>query len=101
MWAGDGDGESAKFWLEALTELKNRGVRDVLFVVCDGLKGLPDSVNAVFPLATVQTSSVDTAGGEMVSLVTAPPREDLCKRVAFEALMQTSSSRWMAGPEVG
>ncbi|SDS76938.1 IS256 family transposase [Microlunatus soli] len=55
MWAGDGDGESAKFWLAVLTELKNRGVRDVFFVVCDGLKGLPDSVNAVFPLATVQT----------------------------------------------
>ena len=55
MWAGDGDGESAKFWLAVLTELRNRGVRDVFFVVCDGLKGLPDSVNAVFPLATVQT----------------------------------------------
>jgi transposase-like protein len=55
MWAGDGDGESAKFWMAVLTELRNRGVKDVFFVVCDGLKGLPDSVNAVFPLATVQT----------------------------------------------
>ena len=58
MWAGDGDGESAKFWLAVLTELRNRGVKDIFFLVCDGLKGLPDSVNAVFPLATVQTSSV-------------------------------------------
>ena len=48
MWAGDGDGESAKFWFAVLTDLKGRGVRDVFFVVCDGLKGLPDSVNAVF-----------------------------------------------------
>jgi len=55
MWAGDGDGESAKYWMAVLTELRNRGVKDVFFVVCDGLKGLPDSVNAVFPLATVQT----------------------------------------------
>ena len=55
MWAGDGDGESAKFWYAVLTDLKSRGVRDVFFVVCDGLKGLPDSVNAVFPAATVQT----------------------------------------------
>lgn len=55
MWAGDGDGESAKYWLAVLTELKNRGVKDVFFVVCDGLKGLPDSVNAVFPEAIVQT----------------------------------------------
>lgn len=55
MWAGDGDGESAKFWLAVLTDLKNRGVKDIFFLVCDGLKGLPDSVSAVFPLATVQT----------------------------------------------
>lgn len=55
MWAGDGDGESAKFWLAVLTEIHNRGVKDVFFIVCDGLKGLPDSVSTVFPLATVQT----------------------------------------------
>ena len=54
LWAGTGDGESAKFWMNVLTDLKNRGVRDVFFVVCDGLKGLPDAVNAVFPAATVQ-----------------------------------------------
>jgi putative transposase len=63
MWAGDGDGESAKFWLAVLTELKNRGVKDVFFVVCDGLKGLPDSVNAVFPLATVQTCIIHLVRG--------------------------------------
>lgn len=55
LWAGTGGGESAKFWLHVLTELKNRGVEDVFFMVCDGLKGLPDSVGAVFPQATVQT----------------------------------------------
>ena len=43
--------------MNVLTEVKNRGVMDMFFIVCDGLKGLPDSVNAVFPLATVQTSS--------------------------------------------
>ena len=63
MWAGDGDGESAKFWMAVLTELKNRGVTDVFFVVCDGLKGLPDSVNAVFPLATVQTCIIHLIRG--------------------------------------
>ncbi|MGA8247690.1 MAG: IS256 family transposase [Nocardioides sp.] len=63
MWAGDGDGESAKFWLAVLTELKNRGVRDIFFVVCDGLKGLPDSVNTVFPLATVQTCIIHLIRG--------------------------------------
>ena len=55
IWAGNGAGESAKFWLQVLTELKNRGVEDVFFVVCDGLKGLPDSVGAVWGQAIVQT----------------------------------------------
>jgi putative transposase len=54
LWAGHGGGESAKFWMGVLTDLRNRGVRDVFFIVCDGLKGLPDSVNAVFPQAIVQ-----------------------------------------------
>jgi transposase-like protein len=54
LWAGQGGGESAKFWMNVLADLKNRGVGDVFFVVCDGLKGLPDSVNAVFPQAIVQ-----------------------------------------------
>src|SRR3954462_9348581 len=54
LWAGTG-GEGAKFWMSVLIDLKNRGVRDVFFVVCDGLKGLPDTVEAVWPEAIVQT----------------------------------------------
>jgi putative transposase len=54
LWAGAGGGESAKFWMSVLADLKNRGVRDIFFLVCDGLKGLPDSVNAVFPATIVQ-----------------------------------------------
>jgi transposase-like protein len=54
LWAGTG-GESAKFWLSVLTDLKNRGVRDVFFLICDGLKGLPEAVENVWPLAIVQT----------------------------------------------
>ena len=63
LWVGDGDGESAKFWYAVLTDLKNRGVKDIFFVVCDGLKGLPDSVGAVFPLATVQTCIIHLIRG--------------------------------------
>lgn len=56
LWAGQhGDGESARFWLQVLTELKNRGITDVFFLVCDGLKGLPNSVAAVWPETIVQT----------------------------------------------
>ena len=54
LWAGDG-GEGAKFWLSVLTEIKNRGVADVCIVVCDGLKGLPESINTVWAQAIVQT----------------------------------------------
>jgi transposase-like protein len=63
MWPGSGGGESAKFWLAVLTDLRNRGVRDVFFVVCDGLKGLPDSVNAVWPDAIVQTCIIHLIRG--------------------------------------
>lgn len=54
LWAGNG-GEGAKHWLAVLTELKNRGVVDVLMLVCDGLKGLPESVNTVWAQTVVQT----------------------------------------------
>ena len=54
LWAGTG-GEGAKFWMAVLTDLRNRGVKDTFFVVCDGLKGLPEVVGNVWPLTTVQT----------------------------------------------
>ncbi|WP_329416861.1 IS256 family transposase [Streptomyces sp. NBC_00704] len=57
LWAGDG-GEGAKYWLHVLTEIKNRGVADVCMVVCDGLKGLPDAIEAVWPQAVTQTCVV-------------------------------------------
>jgi putative transposase len=53
LWAGDGS-EGAKFWLAVLTELKNRGVEDVCIAVCDGLKGLPESINTTWQYAKVQ-----------------------------------------------
>jgi transposase-like protein len=59
LWAGEhGDGEGAKYWLRVLTEIKNRGTNDVLMVVCDGLKGLPDAVNSVWEKTIVQTCIV-------------------------------------------
>jgi transposase-like protein len=57
LWAGQG-GEGAKYWLHVLTELKNRGVADVLMVVCDGLAGLPEAINTVWPATVVQTCIV-------------------------------------------
>ena len=54
LWAGTG-GEGAKFWMSVLTDLRNRGIKDTFFVVCDGLKGLPEVVSNVWPQAIVQT----------------------------------------------
>jgi putative transposase len=47
--------EGAKFWGGVLAELRNRGVRDVLIVCCDGLGGLPEAIEATWPKAIVQT----------------------------------------------
>jgi transposase-like protein len=58
MWLGPSGGEGAKHWLSMLTELKNRGVADVCIVSCDGLKGLPEAINATWPEAVVQTCVV-------------------------------------------
>ena len=57
LWAGDG-GEGAKHWLHVLTEIKNRGVNDVLMIVCDGLTGLPDAIATVWPQTITQTCIV-------------------------------------------
>jgi transposase-like protein len=93
LWAGTG-GEGAKFWMSVLTDIRNRGTGDVCIVVCDGLKGLPDSITATWPYTTVQASSVDTvrwrdglAGHRAIG------RGPLQTR-PFEVHMQTCPSRW-------
>jgi putative transposase len=50
--------EGAKFWAQVCTELRNRGVRDVLIACCDGLTGLPEAIEAIWPHTTVQTCTV-------------------------------------------
>jgi putative transposase len=57
--------EGAKFWLRVITELRNRGVEDVLFVCCDGLKGLPEAIEAVWKDANVQTCVVHLIRGSL------------------------------------
>lgn len=49
-----GGGEGAKFWLQVLTEIKNRGVEDIFIACVDGLKGFPEAIQAVYPDTTVQ-----------------------------------------------
>src|SRR5680860_639950 len=57
LWLGKGD-EGAKYWLGVLTELRNRGIADVLICCVDGLTGFGDAIENVWPQATVQTCVV-------------------------------------------
>ncbi len=50
--------EGAKFWMQVLSEPKQRGVRDILICCVDGLKGFPEAIEAVFPDTEVQTCIV-------------------------------------------
>jgi putative transposase len=50
--------EGAKFWLRVMSEIKNRGVNDILIAVIDGLKGFPEAINSVFPETQIQTCIV-------------------------------------------
>jgi putative transposase len=114
LWAGSNTGgESSKFWLAVLTDLRNRGVRDVFFVVCDGLSGLPDSVNTVFPLATVQTCIIHLIRGsfryaskryweqlakDLRAIYTAPHAK--AAWAAFEELEEKWGGRYPAIPKL-
>ena len=52
MWIPENEG--AKFWLNVLTELQNRGVKDILIACIDGLKGFPDAINTAYPQTQIQ-----------------------------------------------
>jgi putative transposase len=52
LWVGEAEG--AKFWLSVLTELKNRGVQDILIACVDGLKGFPEAIESIFPKTQIQ-----------------------------------------------
>jgi len=52
LWVGESEG--AKFWMNILTELKNRGVRDILIACVDGLKGFPEAISSLYPKTEIQ-----------------------------------------------
>jgi putative transposase len=58
LWVGPTTGESAKFWMSVLSEVRGRGVADVCIVGCDGLTGLPDAIGVAWPQAVVQLCAV-------------------------------------------
>ena len=108
LWAGTG-GEGAKFWMSVLTDIKNRGVKDTFFLVCDGLKGLPEVVTNVWPLTTVQTCIIhlirntfrlaskkdwDGLKRDVKPIYTAP--NAAAARAAFEELTERWGSKYGA-----
>ena len=64
LWAGEDSqaGEGAKYWQQVLTEIRNRGVEDVLMLVCDGLKGLPASSATSGPTLSSRHASFTCCG---------------------------------------
>ena len=63
MWLSENEG--AKFWLNVLTELQNRGVKDILIACVDGLKGFPDAINTAFPDTQIQLCIVHMVRNSM------------------------------------
>jgi putative transposase len=63
LWVGESEG--AKFWLSVLTELKNRGVTDILIAAIDGLAGFPDAIESVYPKTQIQLCIVHMVRGSL------------------------------------
>jgi putative transposase len=76
LWMGTGAGEGAKFWMSVLVDLKNRGIRDTFFVICDGLKGLPEVVGNVWPEAIAQTCIIHYADVRVMPMWSVDPLRD-------------------------
>jgi putative transposase len=91
LWTSNNEG--AKFWLGVLTELKNRGVKDVLIVCIDGLKGFPQAIEAVFPQARVQLCIVHMV---RASLNYVPWKERKFVAADLKAIYRAGSERQAA-----
>ena len=96
--------EGAKFWMKVFNDLKTRGVEDVLIAVTDGLKGMPEALNAVFPETTLQTcivhlirNSLDYAGWDKrreLAKALKPIYQALNAEAAEQALLAFEAGPW-------
>jgi transposase-like protein len=96
--------EGAKFWLKVFNDLKTRGCQDILIAVVDGLKGLADAINTVYPKTTVQTcivhlirNSLDYAGWKdrkLVAQALRPIYTVVSEQVARQELQAFASGPW-------
>lgn len=82
MWASENEG--AKFWLQVVTELKNRGVQGIFIACVDGLKGFPEAIETVFPKTQVQLCIVHLVRNSL----------------KYTCHLRTNSPRWRSGLSV-
>jgi transposase-like protein len=102
------DNQGAKFSMQVLTDLKTRGVRDILICCVDGLKGFPEAIEAVFPQTTVQTCivhlirhslryvprrSYDQVVKDLRPIYTSFPSEDAARKLVYLAI-QNAVPQW-------
>ena len=93
LWMSGSEG--AKFWLHVVTELKNRGLEDILIACCDGLKGFPEAIAAVFPQTLVQTCIVHMTRGSL-NLVAWSNRKAVAKDLRPIYQAATAEAAWEA-----
>jgi transposase-like protein len=88
LWIGETEG--AKFWMGIITELNNRGVKDILIACIDGLKGLPEAVNAIFPQTRIQLCIVHMVRNS-TKYITIRERKEVC--ADLKKIYESSSER--------
>jgi transposase-like protein len=98
MWLAENEG--AKFWLSVLTELKNRGLRDILIACVDGLKGFPDAINSVYPpdirKAIYTTNAIESLNSVIRAAIKKRkvfPTDDSVRKVIYLAI-KDASKKW-------
>jgi putative transposase len=111
--------EGAKFWMGVMSEMKNRGVADIFIACVDGLKGLPEAIEAVYPQAQVQQCVVHqvraslryvgykerkAVASDLKAIYTAPTREDAERHLRefagkWDARYPTISKQWLGNWE--
>jgi len=90
IWLGGDEGSS--FWAGVLAEIRNRGARDVLFVCCDGLRGLPEAVKATWKDATVQTCVIHLIRSSMKYISWKDRRKaSACMRPIYTAVNEAAA----------
>jgi putative transposase len=95
--------EGAKFWLAVLTELRNRGVKDIYLVCVDGLRGFPEAISAVFPKALVQLCIVHMVRASLnyVSWRDLKQAASDLKRYIAQQPQNRRSNLWKSSPQSG